>query len=353
MNDLVMSWFEDKESQFIFKNRVAYNESGNERFMREIIDCYVPELKGSWYPEKERQLIKKAKDSTNIWIWGGGLRGRYLIKKLWENDIKVCGIVDIDSEVAEVLGGGIPVFSPDKVDFGSMDCLIVSMRDKETAENCAKQAAVSGMAKENIVLFRECGLISLDKEYFEEFIEYKEGETFVDAGVLNLATSYRFAEECDKHGIIDYKIYAFEPDKQSYQNCLKIKEKHLEKRINLYNLGLWSSNMSLGFSHQELGASHVTDNEDFDKIDVVSLDGFIKDKITFIKMDIEGAELEALKGCSDIIKQYKPKLAICVYHKKEDIIEIPRYIKELVPEYKLYLRHYSNYETDTVLYALP
>lgn len=69
-------------------------------------------------------------------------------------------------------------------------------------------------------------------------------------------------------------------------------------------------------------------------------------------MDIEGSEMEALKGAENTIGKYKPRLAICVYHKPEDIIEIPLKILELNPEYKLYLRHYSYIHTETVLYAI-
>lgn len=94
-------------------------------------------------------------------------------------------------------------------------------------------------------------------------------------------------------------------------------------------------------------------SEGNDRIEVVSLDSYIKEKVTFIKMDIEGAELEALKGCQNTIKKYRPKLAISVYHKKEDIIEIPGYIMSLVPDYHFYLRHYSSGFAETVLYALP
>ena len=71
-----------------------------------------------------------------------------------------------------------------------------------------------------------------------------------------------------------------------------------------------------------------------------------------IKMDIEGSELEALKGSKKVIQRDKPRLAICIYHKPEDMTEIPLYIKELVPEYKLYIRHHSNAGTETVLYAV-
>jgi len=76
------------------------------------------------------------------------------------------------------------------------------------------------------------------------------------------------------------------------------------------------------------------------------------EKATFIKMDIEGSELEALKGAQNQIKVNKPKLAICVYHKETDLITIPQFILSLNPDYKLYLRHYGNFSTELVLYAL-
>ena len=75
-------------------------------------------------------------------------------------------------------------------------------------------------------------------------------------------------------------------------------------------------------------------------------------KITHIKMDIEGAELNALKGAKNIIQRDTPILAICVYHKIQDFVEIPNYILSLVPDYKLYLRHHNISGTETVLYAI-
>lgn len=68
-------------------------------------------------------------------------------------------------------------------------------------------------------------------------------------------------------------------------------------------------------------------------------------------MDIEGAGESALRGCAETIKKYKPKLAICVYHKPEDIFEITEYILYLNPDYKLWLRHYTNLVNETVLYC--
>ncbi len=73
---------------------------------------------------------------------------------------------------------------------------------------------------------------------------------------------------------------------------------------------------------------------------------------TFIKMDLEGSEMMALKGAEKIIKRNKPKLAICIYHSDQDMLEIIKYIHQLVPEYRLYIRHHSTSYIDTVLYAV-
>ena len=81
--------------------------------------------------------------------------------------------------------------------------------------------------------------------------------------------------------------------------------------------------------------------------------------VTLINADIEGAELSALKSLSKVIKRDMPVLAICIYHKKEDIIEIPKYIKSLSNEYVLMIRKYVpawgnvNREQELVLYAIP
>jgi hypothetical protein len=88
----------------------------------------------------------------------------------------------------------------------------------------------------------------------------------------------------------------------------------------------------------------------------ISLDEYLKNEkepVTFIKMDLEGAELNALKGAEQTIKEQKPKLAISIYHKPEDIWEIPNLLLELVPDYKFYIRHYTLIGAETVLYALP
>ena len=69
-------------------------------------------------------------------------------------------------------------------------------------------------------------------------------------------------------------------------------------------------------------------------------------------MDIEGCELRALKGAENSIKKYRPKLAICIYHKYEDILEIPEYLMSLNLNYRFYMRHHTMSVDETVFYAV-
>lgn len=91
-------------------------------------------------------------------------------------------------------------------------------------------------------------------------------------------------------------------------------------------------------------------------VEAVTLDEVLGgEEITFIKMDIEGAEMKALKGAEKIIAKQRPKLAICIYHLENDLWEIPYFILNTFENYKIYIRHYQpeNLRGDTVLYAIP
>jgi hypothetical protein len=77
------------------------------------------------------------------------------------------------------------------------------------------------------------------------------------------------------------------------------------------------------------------------------------EKVDFIKMDIEGAEANALVGAQKTIAKFRPKLAICVYHKKDDFYSIPTLINQICPDYSFHLDHYTIHREETVLYAAP
>ena len=83
--------------------------------------------------------------------------------------------------------------------------------------------------------------------------------------------------------------------------------------------------------------------------DVVPLD----EKIDFLKIDVEGAEMAVLKGAKNIIATHRPTMAISLYHNWNDLWVIPNYVKEMHTGYKLLIRQHMNNSFELVLYAIP
>jgi hypothetical protein len=92
-------------------------------------------------------------------------------------------------------------------------------------------------------------------------------------------------------------------------------------------------------------------NEGNSEVRATAIDSLNKD-IAMIKMDIEGAELSALKGARNTITKDIPILAICIYHSPEDMVEIPEWLMENFPAYRFYVRKHSKGAGETVLYAV-
>ena len=103
------------------------------------------------------------------------------------------------------------------------------------------------------------------------------------------------------------------------------------------------------------GASLVYGNVDTSNIPIITVDTYVKNnsvkKVDYIKMDIEGYELNALKGSIEVLKTFKPKLGISAYHRNEDFYELMNFIHELDLGYRFYFDHYTTHGCETVLYA--
>lgn len=198
-------------------------------------------------------------------------------------------------------------------------------------------------------------------EYFrDEIFQWSNDEVYVDAGAYDGDSITEFIKK--NHNF--RKIYAFEADEKNYE---MLKSSYIyqafKEKIKIYNKGVWDGCEIVNFMEGMEASSSVVCESTLDmaecngdsvqmvSVECVSLDEVIPEPVTFIKMDIEGSEMRALMGAKKIITTYKPKLAICIYHKLDDLWRISQYIHSLVPEYKIYIRHHSILYVDTVLYA--
>lgn len=191
-----------------------------------------------------------------------------------------------------------------------------------------------------------------DNQYFPEDIKLNKGYfRFINCGSYTGDTIKQLNK---KIGKID-SLVCFEPDLQTYKQLIKYLSKNKEnisENIITFPCGVYNTETILNFMSGATTSSAISDNGET-SIQCVSLDNVLLNfKPTFINMDIEGAELEALKGAKKTIKKYKPDLAICVYHIPNHIWEIPLYLNSLKLGYKFYLRNYTGFIYETILYAI-
>lgn len=188
-------------------------------------------------------------------------------------------------------------------------------------------------------------------EYYQkDLLPAEEGGVFLDCGAYDGLTAREYAEAFDSYT----KIYSFEPE----PNNFLLLQKGVEQMENVVclNKGVGEKGGQLNFVPCEDGSRvHPTGSIE---VPIVSIDEEIKEPVTFIKMDIEGIELLALKGAREHLVNDRPFLAICVYHLMSDYHKITLYLQELLPDYVFNLRHHGDLnwaapQYGTVLYGCP
>ncbi|TXJ20084.1 FkbM family methyltransferase [Brachyspira aalborgi] len=199
--------------------------------------------------------------------------------------------------------------------------------------------------------------VNEDNQYFclSKFKSFNDKDIYVDVGAYVGDTIEKFIY---LNSAIFSKIYAFEIGKKQFR-ALNTRIKRLIKewaidndKITLINAGISNKNGSMFINNDSIITSNSLSSRGNYKVKVFSIDDYLKNKpITFLKADIEGEEFNMLKGAVNTIKNYKPKMAISVYHKPDDLLTIPEFIKNLVPEYKFALRHHNITFNETVLYC--
>lgn len=189
------------------------------------------------------------------------------------------------------------------------------------------------------------------KDYFDvDVIKTNIDDVFVDLGAF---TGDTILDYISTYGENYKKIYAFEMTDSSFAYLKENTANY--NNIEYIKKAIGDENKIIYIKENEAGTSANKIDENGDKeIEMVTLDSYINDDITVIKMDIEGAEQKALMGAKNHIIKNHPKLLISVYHKNEDLWKIAKMIDEISPDYKFYLRYNSTpiYPTEITLIAI-
>lgn len=336
--ETVSEYLEDDLSKKIFSNRILFSITKDYSYIREIV-CSFGEGK------RVAEIIKET--NAPIGVFGAGAVGEqiattfgeYITSFIDNNKMGVFAghnILSLDDFCSEYPNGYI-IITP-KFHYND---ILEQLKEKKINES---RILNLGLEYSNLN----------HKQYFdlpELREEEKDEEVFIDCGGFDGSTTLDFfawRRAGNKENFDDDYAYVWEPDSK---NCSKIRQKLQGVRYQIVDKGTWEGRATIGFCGD--GSSNGTVSQMSDKtIELDSIDRICERTSTFIKMDIEGSELEALIGAKNVITQNKPKLAISVYHKPNDIIILPQLIKSMNPSYRLWLRHYSFGANETVLYAL-
>lgn len=359
-----------------------------------------------------KEMIKKLK-SKPVLLYGAGLFGQLISSKLLKLGVKVEAFIDIKGIDGMVING-LNVYHPDdkylltlkdsrKViisvgsnvsDFekigpnlmskGLTDIIsayelvifygLVSNMDKEdykfqgyqlvkdNLENIEKCYNLAGdkLSRETFARFIY-GFLTADCNQFiepigdtqytiKDIIPSKSYQRFIDCGAFTGDTILSLIKE----GISFEKIAAFEPTLESFKKLSQFAAESTDriKESVLFPCGVWSTTLTMRFS-SDAGASSGVSSIGDTFIQCVAIDDVLHDfKPTFVKMDIEGAEPDALIGCNRTIHNYQPVLAICIYHDLRHIWEVMLLLQSWNLGYKFYLRAYAC-GFETVLFAVP
>ena len=155
----------------------------------------------------------------------------------------------------------------------------------------------------------------------------------IDGGAFDGETARAFSD-------LGADVYAFELDKKNFEIV-----ENLSKRYNFHaiNKGLWSCQKLC--TYRADGAASVVDDDGDESVELIDIDTFVQEnnlkRVDYIKLDVEGVEMNVLKGAVKTISKWKPIMAISAYHNDEDLYELYKYIKSIRPDYKFAFRYYK------------
>jgi FkbM family methyltransferase len=194
----------------------------------------------------------------------------------------------------------------------------------------------------------------VQEQYFiQDFFTLSPTDVYVDCGAYNGDTIQAFLRHQDS---FFGKIIALEPDPKNFeklQRYVSTLPNTIKEKVTILPLAASKQKTKLRFASTGTSSSLITDSGTLE-IDCISLDEVLADCLpTFIKIDIEGAELDALAGSKEIIQNASPILTICAYHCQDHLWQIPLFIHSLSNKYRFFLRPHGVEVWDLICYAVP
>jgi FkbM family methyltransferase len=184
------------------------------------------------------------------------------------------------------------------------------------------------------------------RQYFEPFLNLRpQEEVFLDVGCFDGFTTEEFIKRCPHYS----GVHIFEPEPGNMNRIHQRLSKY--QHIHYHPFGASDRRGRLRFSVN--GSSSAVTKEGELEISVRRIDDVIDEPFTFLKMDIEGGEYFALEGAKVSIQKFAPRLAVAVYHRVNDLWKIPELVLSFRDDYNVYLRHYTEGITETIMFFMP
>ena len=205
------------------------------------------------------------------------------------------------------------------------------------------------------ITFSDIKINMADKYFPADIIVHllHDHECFLDGGGYTGNTIEHFLKVVDNR--FDH-IVSYEPDFENFSHLQAYVKGMgaLQKKITLRNYGIGGANARRNFINREISSrflNEISDEASF--MSVRKIDSEDCGPITFLKLHLEGMELEALQGGIKTIQKYRPIIALTAYHSEEGVWKIPVYLMQMLSGYRLYYRLHMYEATSSVWYAIP
>ncbi len=346
---------QDRQSKDIFWSRLAFDIEPSMTNMMNLCACgglVNDEQLSNWKPAFQ----SLTQTGEKIVLYGASIVGRAVAAALQYEHIDFYGFCD--RAYAEFPDGlmGKPVISPDELFNHPNQYYVVNSMSLFNYQEIDQLLRKHNFPENRILKYLGA---PARNQYFEFPSLYRKGTAFVDCGCYNCGDCYQFVQWSNRQYSC---IFAFEPDPSNVKDCQRLLEENPIPNLSLIPAGVSDTAKVVEFGANGGATSHIMRDDLVDtRANVVSnrvimrtttIDETVNDEtVGLLKMDIEGAELDALYGAKNTIVRDRPLLAICVYHKQGDTLAIMDYLQKLVPDYRFWLRHYGSASTETILYA--